>query len=135
MKVGPQNLHELVTTASALGPLSDEVVFVGGAIVALLLDDPAAEVPRHTDDVDLIVEVATTMAYQTILRDKLVALGFREDTSPRAPLCRWTIHDINIDIMPVAKDILGFNNRWYPHAFKTSRRVPLRPGLEIRVIT
>jgi hypothetical protein len=38
----------------ALGKLVDEVVFVGGATVALWITDPAAPPVRVTEDVDVI---------------------------------------------------------------------------------
>jgi len=39
--------------AAALGELVDEVVFVGGATIALWITDPAAPPPRPTKDVDV----------------------------------------------------------------------------------
>jgi len=42
--------------ARALGPLVDEVVFVGGTIPALLITDPAAPRIRPTKDVDFVVD-------------------------------------------------------------------------------
>jgi hypothetical protein len=44
--------------ARRLGALTDDLVFLGGAVVPLLLTDPAAPPPRATNDVDAIVEVA-----------------------------------------------------------------------------
>ena len=38
--------------ARALGDLNDFVVFVGGAIVSIYADDPAADEIRPTQDVD-----------------------------------------------------------------------------------
>ena len=58
MKPDPNRLA-LTGVAKALGALTDEVVFVGGAVVGLLLTDPAAPRPRPTKDVDVIVEVAS----------------------------------------------------------------------------
>lgn len=48
--------------AAALGPLLDEVVFVGGATVTLWITDPAAPTPRPTKDVDVVVEVVSRAA-------------------------------------------------------------------------
>ena len=42
-----------VKVAKALGELCDEVVFVGGAMVSLYIDDPHAEDIRPTKDIDL----------------------------------------------------------------------------------
>lgn len=39
--------------ASALGDLNDQVVFVGGAVVSLYIDDLAADDARPTKDIDI----------------------------------------------------------------------------------
>lgn len=49
--------------AQELAPFLDEVAFVGGATVALWITDQAAPEPRVTKDVDLVVEVASRLAW------------------------------------------------------------------------
>lgn len=49
----------LERAAAALGELSAEVVFVGGATVSLWITDPGAPPPRPTLDVDVVVEVSS----------------------------------------------------------------------------
>jgi hypothetical protein len=49
----------LEIAASALGPLAQEVGFLGGATIELWITDPAAQAPRPTDDVDVIVEIGS----------------------------------------------------------------------------
>lgn len=71
--------------ASALGTLTDEVVFVGGATVTLWITDPAAPPPRPTKDVDVIVEVASRTAYHAFEK-RLRDAGFRDDGEV---ICRW----------------------------------------------
>jgi hypothetical protein len=53
------NLEMLEVTAEGLQDLLEEVVFVGGATVALYATDPAAPEARPTDDVDLVIEIAS----------------------------------------------------------------------------
>ncbi len=50
--------------AAALGPLVEEVAFVGGASIVLWVTDPAAPSPRPTNDVDVIVEVTGRWGYE-----------------------------------------------------------------------
>ena len=57
------NIDALAVVAQALGELRDEVVFLGGAVLGLLISDEAASPIRPTDDVDLIIEVATRLEY------------------------------------------------------------------------
>lgn len=50
------SIELLELAADALGPLLDEVVFVGGATVTLWITDPGAPPVRPTKDVDVVVE-------------------------------------------------------------------------------
>lgn len=132
------NLAILSEVAQMLAPLLDEVVFLGGCATGLLLTDPAAPGVRPTDDVDVISEVATLGEYYR-LADRLKGLGFREDTSPEAPLCRWTAQGraggrLILDAMPTEPGVLGFSNRWYATAIRTSHQLRLASGHVIRVI-
>jgi hypothetical protein len=104
---------ELWTVARALGDLVDEVVFVGGMIRELLITDPAAGPARPTQDVDCIVNAASRAEYYQ-LSDRLRARGFAECTDEGAPLCRWTVKSVPVDVMPVDPEILGYSNVWYP---------------------
>jgi len=118
--------------AERLGDLREEVVFLGGATAGLLITDPATTAVRATKDVDVIVEVGSWGEYaplQARLRDK----GFSEDTTEGAPLCRWLIAGIKVDVMPTSEQILGFSNRWYGPAMKTAQRVQLTDELTIRI--
>jgi len=45
--------------AQALGALNERVVFVGGAVVSLYIDDPSAEDVRPTKDIDISMEIAS----------------------------------------------------------------------------
>jgi hypothetical protein len=88
MPLADPNRHAVVTVARRLQALSTRVVFVGGASVGLLLTDPAAPQPRPTDDVDLIVEVASRFGYLKSFNDELRKLRFHECSDPGAPICR-----------------------------------------------
>jgi hypothetical protein len=98
-----------------LGPLRDRVVFVGGSVRELLITDEAAPPERPTDDVDGIVSISSRAEYYE-LADELRALGFHEDTSEGAPICRWLVAGVRVDVMPDDGGILNFRNRWYTAA-------------------
>lgn len=84
----PVNLEMLRHVAQRLNALRDAVVFVGGAVVDLLITDSSAPHVRSTKDVDVIVEVASAYDYHK-LGERLRALGFREDSqSEGGPVCR-----------------------------------------------
>jgi hypothetical protein len=87
----------------------------------------------ETYDVDVIAEIAS-YAY-TVFSERLRKLGFAEDSSEDAPLCRWQIQDMKLDVMALDEKILGFSNRWYQGALKESQPVALPSGVTIRAIT
>lgn len=128
------NLAMIELVAHRLGRLRDEVVFLGGAATALLITDAAAPDVRATMDVDVIVEVTSTLNYYR-LAEELRSLGFEEDTGEDAPICRWRIGGITVDIMPTDKEILGFSNRWYLPALRNPDIREISGGIPIRVIT
>lgn len=57
MRSDDPNLPHLLVIADALGELRDQVVFLGGAVVGLLVSDPLAESVRATYDVDAVVNL------------------------------------------------------------------------------
>lgn len=128
------NLAKVELIAHVLGPLREELVFVGGCAAGLLMSDPAATVARVTYDVDLVVEVAALRGYHR-MEAEFSRLGFKRDVSPEAPICRWRYRDLEVDLMPTDPRILGFANRWYPLSVITASRVGLPSGTQIRVIT
>ncbi len=135
MNIRDPNLQMLQTVARAFGEMRDRVMFLGGATTGVLITDPATTSIRPTKDVDVVVEVASTTAYASVLAPSLRALGFQEDTSEGAPLCRWLIGGIKVDVMPSEGSILGFSNRWYPAAIRAATTHNLDDTLKIRLIT
>lgn len=126
----------LERAAQELTPFLDEIAFVGGATVALWLTDSAALRPRVTKDVDVVVEVATRVAWHRF-EERLRAHGLRNDTSSRV-ICRWRAGGPNdelvVDLMPGDAAILGFENRWQRPALDHAEDVSLPSGRQIRAI-
>lgn len=60
----------------------------GGSTTGLMITDAAVADARSTYDVDVIAEIASYSEYRA-LGKRLRSLGFQEDTSEGAPLCRW----------------------------------------------
>lgn len=114
------NLDLIDIVARRLGDLRSEVVFLGGAVTELLVTDPAAPANRPTADVDVIVEVSSHAAYAA-LSERLRKLGFAEDRSEGAPVCRWIVEGVTVDVMPTSEAVLGFGNQWYPAAIRQSQ--------------
>jgi hypothetical protein len=128
------NLDLLESAAAKLRPLLPEIVFVGGCATGLLITDPGAAAVRRTYDVDVITEIASYAEYAAF-SERLRELGFEEDSREGAPLCRWQHDGLVLDVMPLDAAILGFSNRWYADALRTSVKVSLPSGLTLRAIT
>jgi predicted nucleotidyltransferase len=128
------NLEILMLAVDQLDELANKMVFLGGCATGLLITDPAAPPIRVTRDVDAIVQVVSRGEYYQ-LADKLRAVGFKEDTSDDAPLCRWLTENVILDVMPTDSSILGFGNKWYASAMKSSEKIPLPNGKTIGVVS
>ncbi len=116
--------------AAALGDLSKELVLVGGCAVGLLITDAAIPPIRSTLDVDLVTEVAPLARYY-LLGDRLRDRGFIES---QELTCRWVRGALILDVMPTEEHVLGFTNKWYEGAARTSEEYVLPSGASIRLI-
>jgi predicted nucleotidyltransferase len=134
MNPNDPNVAMMELVAERLGErLREDLVFVGGAVTGLLITDPGQPAIRPTEDVDLIMHAAVRADYQRVekvLRER----GFVNDMSRDAPICRWRIGAVTVDVMPTLKEILGFSNRWYPLALATAEITPLPSGTTIRLV-
>jgi hypothetical protein len=123
----------LIDAARLLRPLLGKLVFVGGSTTTLLITDKAGADVRPTYDVDAIAEISSYAAY-AVFSQRLHELGFTEDSSEGAPICRWRQKKTILDVMPLDEKILGFSNRWYKPAMDASAERDLETGLRIRVV-
>ncbi len=129
------NIVMIEIVAKHLGAaLLEEVVFVGGAVAGLLITDPAQPAIRPTEDVDMIVQVLAHSDYYQ-LEKRLRERGFTQDLQAEAPICRWKIQGITVDVMPTLEEILGFSNRWYAYALETAQQITLPSGFTIQFIS
>lgn len=127
------SLAQLLDAAKKLGPMLDQIAFVGGSVTGLLLTDPAAAPVRSTLDVDAIIQIGSYAEF-TLLENRLRELGFRNSQEKNAPVCRWVNENLILDLMPTDPSILGFSNRWYRPALEHAETIRVEQ-YEIRVIT
>lgn len=128
------NLAMIRHVAARLGHLRKRVVFLGGAATALLITDEAAPDVRVTVDVDVIVEIVSRGDYYR-LAESLRAAGFSEDSREGAPVCRWLVEGIAVDVMPTDAEILGFSNQWYQQALQHAEVRQISEDMAIRLVT
>jgi hypothetical protein len=121
----------LKVAAEKLGPLLPDVVFLGGGVIPLLLTDRGARDVRSTDDIDVIVSIASMVAWYEF-QTKLAALGFRP--APAGPICRFVHGALVLDVMPKDPAVLGFGNRWYDETMTTAASLVIEDQ-QLRIIT
>ncbi|MFZ1691744.1 MAG: nucleotidyl transferase AbiEii/AbiGii toxin family protein [Flavobacteriales bacterium] len=127
------NIRAVQFVADGLKDLRDQVVFVGGAVISLYADDPGADTPRPTSDIDLVIEVAGYAAYAQ-LEERLAQLGFHH--TPEEPVsCRYRFHGVTVDIMPTDVPALMPTNRWYLPGMRHAVRMALPDGSTLAALT
>jgi hypothetical protein len=124
----------LELAAGILGPLVDEIVFLGGATVHLWLTEPAAPPVRATDDVDVICDVTSYAEYQG-LAERLRQQGL-EEPMDEPVICRWRhrASGLLVDVMPISEEVLGFSNPWYELGIEKAIERTLPSGTQIRAV-
>ncbi|MBK8893140.1 MAG: hypothetical protein IPN64_03515 [Propionivibrio sp.] len=101
MNANDPNVALLEVVAERLGDaLREEMVFVGGAVAGLLITDPAMPAIRPTEDVDLVCRAVILADYHRVEK-ALRARGFVQDMRPEAPICRWQVESVAVDVMPM----------------------------------
>jgi hypothetical protein len=65
------NIYLVKIIAKKLGNLLEKVVFLGGAVTSLFITDRATFQIRPTQDVDVIIELASRMAYYQLEKQLL----------------------------------------------------------------
>lgn len=126
------NIEILAKVAHAVGELRERMTFVGGCATGVLITDPGASPVRATQDVDAVVAVVSRADYRQ-LGAALRAKGFAQPLEEGAPVFRWSMAGLKLDLMPSDPAILGFSNRWYGHVMRHAFKVRLARDVEIRV--
>ncbi len=126
------SLARISSISKALGDLSSDVVFIGGAIAALLQTEPVIPRVRPTKDVDAVIASANYSQYNT-LRERLIKLGFKEVGSEGGHIHKWISPDgTPFDLVPAGSHLGGTGSEWDLIALETSVEAILEPGVSIR---
>jgi predicted nucleotidyltransferase len=122
----------LTEVCKALGNLQEKTVLVGGAVVGLYADDPAAEDVRATKDVDIVVEVRTLLDLEN-LREELARKGFQQVVKEKT-ICRFTLNEILIDVMVPESVGWAPGNRWFASGIESAQAHDLASGQRVRLL-
>ena len=109
--------------ALALGPMNEQVVYVGGATVSLYINDPAADDVRPTKDVDISLAIASLGELEAI-REELARKGFRQ-TPEDDVICRFRYEDIKVDVMSTKAVGWAPANPWFAPGFAQKETVTI----------
>lgn len=110
------NIAVVAEVAKALQDIKEQMVFVGGAVVSLYTDDPAADEIRPTQDIDMTLNIVNLSHWEKV-QDQLGVLGFHPDPFGQS-ICSYKYNDIPVDIMATEDGPLGPANRWYKIGFE-----------------
>lgn len=110
------NIAVVAEVAAALKDMKDDMIFVGGAIVNLYTDDPAADEIRPTQDIDMTLNIINLSHWKKV-QERLGELGFDPDPFGHA-ICSYKYKNIPIDIMAMEDGPLGPANKWYSIGFQ-----------------
>jgi hypothetical protein len=128
------SISQIEAAVRALGEVREQVIFLGGASIALWLTDPAGRPLRVTDDVDVIAEVATLAEYENF-QAALRRRGFAEDIHSGV-IVRWRHEELDVvlDAVPAAERLAGFSDRWLQAAIAAAVSVELPSGADMRAV-
>ncbi len=110
------NLGVISKIAHALNDLNERVVYVGGAVVSLYINDLAADDVRPTKDIDISLEIASIGELEEI-RESLIKRGFRQSQEDDV-ICRFRYEDIKVDVMSTKAIGWAPANPWFGPGFK-----------------
>jgi len=127
-------LESMCLVAKHFNALERPYVFLGAAVLPLLVDNAEVLEIRPTEDIDLSVEIAT-LADHYELEECLRNRGFQNDTRANAPICRWVVEEVTVDVMPTEASVLGHSCMWFGEAVQGARFEHLRAGIVAPVIT
>jgi hypothetical protein len=126
------NIAVVAEVAEALKHLNKHMVYVGGAVVSLYADDPAADEIRPTSDIDMTLNILNLGNWYDIQR-QLAVLGFHPDPFGHS-ICSYKYKDIPVDIMPSEDGPHGPANAWYKIGFADLCTAPIK-NQEVQILS
>lgn len=110
-----ESIKAINTIALALGDLNEQVVYVGGAVAGLYIDNPGAPEVRPTKDVDIVLEIASVLELED-LRQKLAERGIHFAKDEKV-MCRFIYQNILLDVMATKEVGWAPANPWFKSGF------------------
>ena len=127
------NLALIAQVARGLKELNEKMVFIGGAVISLYTDDPAADEIRPTADIDMTINLANYVEWVQ-MQERLSELEFYPDPQGQS-ICSYKFQNIAIDIMPAEDSSIGISNTWYKPGFNYLQTIQLEDGIIIKILS
>ena len=125
--------EDIVKLDSKLRGIPFESAFLGGSVLTLLVTDKSADAIRVTKDVDIVMSIRTRKEYH-MADSELEFRGFRHATREGAPICRWILDDVTVDVLPIREDVLGWKSKWFEESLAAAEAVQVGSSL-VRIVT
>jgi len=125
-------IEHICLVAHFLGEIGEKAVFVGGATIPFYIPEEYWPRARVTKDIDIVLEILSHQENWKLEED-LRKKGFVNDTREGAPLCRWIVQEVTVDIMSVEEKIFGFTNKWYKEGYKKAFQLSA-PLPEVKIL-
>lgn len=108
-------IDAIILIANALGSLNERVVYIGGAVVGLYVNNKGAPEVRPTKDIDIVIEIASLMdleKFRKELAKRQIYVARDEEV-----ICRFSYKNILLDVM--ATKAIGWApaNPWFKYGF------------------
>lgn len=126
------NLALVAQVAEGLKELREKMIFIGGAVISLYTDDPAADEIRPTKDIDMTIDLANYAEWAK-MQERLAELNFYPDPQGQS-ICSYKFEKIAVDIMPAEDSGIGISNKWYKPGFKYLQQIELPEGISINIL-
>jgi predicted nucleotidyltransferase len=81
-----------------------------------------------------VIELASYSDYAK-LEETLRRKGFANSTNPKAPICRWVVGGVTVDVMPTDARVIGFSNKWYKEGISEAVEVMLPSNTSIKIFS
>ncbi|MES2837807.1 MAG: nucleotidyl transferase AbiEii/AbiGii toxin family protein [Bacteroidota bacterium] len=126
------NLNVIKRIAKALGELNNNVIYVGGAVVSIYANDPAADDVRPTKDIDISLSVASISELEKVRLD-LISKGFKQ-TADEDVICRFKYEDILVDVMNTKSIDWAPANSWFEKGYSSREKIKIE-DFQIQILS
>ncbi len=122
----------LARLAPAIQPFLSNMVFVGGGVLNLYITDQAVTQCRPSCEIDAILNVDSRLEFLQFA-DQLEDRGLQFVESVEELPLYWTYQGVDLHLIPIHTEILGYFNKWHEEGTFHAQMVMLNGEFPVRV--